>query len=110
MAVRVVSNYVLWRFIRHRLNNLDQRYPKALQELYKKLFGREELPPRRKFCVTYVKGNLGNAVGALFVQKYFDEDSKQDVSQTDQRSRDLFFGPKYTVNHARISLPGRWRP
>ena len=45
------------------------------------LFGREETPPRWKFCVSYVNGNLGNAVGAMFVEKYFDENSKHDVSQ-----------------------------
>ena len=44
------------------------------------LFGREETPPRWKFCVSYVNGNLGNAVGAMFVEKYFDENSKHDVS------------------------------
>jgi predicted metalloendopeptidase len=27
-----------------------------------------------------VNGNLGNSVGALFVRKYFDEQSKGDVS------------------------------
>ena len=70
---------MLWRFIRHRMNNLDRRYPKVMQELYRQLYGREETPPRWKFCVAYVRGNLGNAVGSLFVKKYFDEHSKEDV-------------------------------
>ena len=30
--------------------------------------------------MAYVNGNLGNSVGALFVKKYFDEQSKGDVS------------------------------
>ena len=30
--------------------------------------------------MSYVNGNLGNAVGAMFVEKYFDENSKHDVS------------------------------
>jgi predicted metalloendopeptidase len=55
---------------------------KAQQELYRRLYGREETPPRKKFCVAYVNGNLGNSVGALFVKKYFDEQSKEDVSIT----------------------------
>ena len=38
------------------------------------------MPPRWKFCIAYVNGNLGMAVGALFVEKYFDRQSKQDVS------------------------------
>jgi predicted metalloendopeptidase len=44
------------------------------------LYGREEMPPRWKFCIAYVNGNLGMGVGALFVEKYFDRQSKQDVS------------------------------
>ncbi len=77
---RIVSNYIMWRFIRHRINNLDKRFQSAQQELYRSLYGREETPPRWKFCVAYGNGNLGNSVGALFVKKYFDERSKADVS------------------------------
>jgi hypothetical protein len=44
------------------------------------LYGREEMPARWKFCIAYVNGNLGMAVGSLFVTKYFDVQSKQDVS------------------------------
>jgi predicted metalloendopeptidase len=43
------------------------------------LYGREEMPARWKFCIAYVNGNLGMAVGSLFVTKYFDGQSKQDV-------------------------------
>lgn len=52
----------------------------AQQELFRSLYGREETPPRWKFCVAYGNGNLGNSVGSLFVRKYFDEQSKADVS------------------------------
>ena len=48
--------------------------------LLRLLYGREEMPARWKFCIAYVNGNLGMAVGALFVNKYFDGQSKQDVS------------------------------
>ncbi|MEO2044062.1 MAG: M13 family metallopeptidase N-terminal domain-containing protein [Nitrospinaceae bacterium] len=77
--IRIVANYVMWRFVRHRINNLDKRFQEAQQELYRNLYGREETPPRLKFCVAYGNGNLGNSVGALFVKKYFDEGSKADV-------------------------------
>ena len=40
------------------------------------------MPERWKFCIAYVNGNLGMAVGSLFVNKYFDEQSKQDVRFT----------------------------
>ena len=50
-----------------------------MQELYRKLYGIEEKPPRWKFCTNYVRGNLGNALGSLYVKRYFDEHSKEDV-------------------------------
>ena len=71
---------MLWRFIRHRTNNLDDRFEDAKQKFFYILFGREEAPPRWKICVTQVNAHLGMAVGAMFVQKYFDENSKNDVS------------------------------
>lgn len=43
------------------------------------MFGREKAPPRWQECVTQVNSNLGMAVGSLFVQKYFDESSKNDT-------------------------------
>lgn len=76
---RIVANYVIWRFIRHRINNLDKRFQEAQHELYRSLYGREETPPRWKFCVAYGNANLGNSVGALFVKKYFDERSKAEM-------------------------------
>lgn len=38
-------------------------------------------PERWYECVTYTNENMGNAVGRLFVQKYFDEGAKETVSK-----------------------------
>jgi len=76
----VIANYLLWRFVRHRANNLDDRFQEAKQQFYYVLFGREESPPRWKNCIVEVNNHLGMAVGAMFVRKYFDEYSKNDVS------------------------------
>ena len=75
-----MSNYLLWRFVRLRLNNLDERFQEIKQKFYYTLFGREEAPPRWKNCVSQVNANMGMAVGSLFVRRYFDENSKNDVS------------------------------
>ena len=58
---------------------MDKRFQDAQQELIRSLYGREDTPPRWKFCVSYANGNLGQSVGSLFVKKYFDERSKADV-------------------------------
>ncbi|XP_069703958.1 neprilysin-4-like [Periplaneta americana] len=78
---RTTANYLLWRFVRHRVNNLDDRFQDAKQRFYYILFGREQAPPRWKYCVSEVNSHLGMALGALFVRKYFHENSKNDTVQ-----------------------------
>ncbi|XP_011548063.3 neprilysin-4 [Plutella xylostella] len=75
----VLSNYLLWRFVRHRVNNLDDRFQSAKQAFYFILFGREQAPPRWKNCISQVNSNMGMALGSMFVRKYFDEMSKNDT-------------------------------
>ncbi|XP_058797327.1 neprilysin-4-like isoform X2 [Phymastichus coffea] len=76
---RIVANYLLWRFVRHRVNNLDDRFQEAKQTFYYILLGREKAPSRWKNCVAQVNWNMGVAVGSIFVRKYFDETSKNDT-------------------------------
>lgn len=52
---RTVANYIFWRFVRHRINNMDDRFLEAKQKFYKVLFGREKSPSRWKNCVSQVK-------------------------------------------------------
>lgn len=85
-----VANYLLWRFVRHRVNNLDDRFLNAKQRFYFVLFGREKSPPRWKACVNQVNSNLGMAVGAMFVRRYFDELSKQDTLTMTNELQDAF--------------------
>ncbi|KYM79518.1 Endothelin-converting enzyme 1 [Atta colombica] len=75
---RTVANYLLWRFVRHRVNNLDDRFQQVKQKFYYILFGREQAPSRWKNCVTQVNSNMDMAVGSMFVKKYFDKNSKND--------------------------------
>lgn len=88
-----VANYLIWRFVRHRINNLDNRFLEAKQTFYLECFGREKSPPRWKACVTQVNSNMGMATGSLFVRKYFDENSKYDtiamVHELQQSFRDI---------------------
>ncbi|GAB6022947.1 Neprilysin-4 [Chamberlinius hualienensis] len=76
---RVVANYVMWRFVNHRVNNLDRRFSKKKQELYQVLYGRAKEPERWKTCSVYVNTVMGMAVGAMFVKNYFNENSKHDA-------------------------------
>ena len=44
------------------------------------MFGRQKAPPRWTTCVSQVNSNMGMALGSMFVKRYFDESSKNDVS------------------------------
>lgn len=93
---RVISNYLFWRFIRHRVNNLDDRFQEAKQHFYYILFGREEAPPRWKNCVAQVNTNMGMGLGAMFVARYFDEKSKND---TLEMTHDIMRSFREILNH-----------
>lgn len=85
-----IANYLFWRFVRHRVNNLDNRFLDAKQRFYLELFGREKSPPRWKACVGQVNSNMGMAVGAMFVRKYFDENSKLDTLKMTKELQENF--------------------
>lgn len=103
---RTVANYLLWRFVRHRVNNLDDRFVNAKQRFYFVLFGREQSPPRWKACVTQVNSNLGMAVGSMFVRRYFDELSKQDTLKMTHELQESFLeilnGTKWIDNSTKV--------
>ena len=51
--------------------------------------------------MSYVNGNLGNAVGAMFVEKYFDENSKHDVSSLPKITLRPILDDKYLLSFNR---------
>lgn len=87
---RTVANYMMWRFVRHRINSVDDRFAAAKQHFYNAFVGREEAPPRWKICVSQVNVNMGMAVGAMFVRRYFDESSKRDTLSMAQQLQSTF--------------------
>ncbi|KAK4327891.1 hypothetical protein Pmani_001641 [Petrolisthes manimaculis] len=78
---RTISNYLMWRFVKNRISNLGESYTNVKQDYIKVLFGRKSQPERWRSCVTYVSGNLGYVVGAMFVKRYFPEASKNDTHE-----------------------------
>lgn len=102
---KTISNYLMWRFVRHRVNNLDDRFQDAKQKFYFVLFGREQSPPRWKSCVNQVNANMGMAVGAMFVRRYFDENSKKDTLgmtyELQQSFRELLNTTEWLDEHTR---------
>lgn len=74
---RVMANYVMWRisgfssfFLTEKLRKRQLQYSTALS-------GKQEQEPRWKECVDITSGSLPISVGALYIRKYFREDSKR---------------------------------
>ncbi len=63
----------------NRIKNLDLRFENVLEDYYRDQYGTKSVPARWKKCVDFANGNLGTAVSALYVRKYFDLESKHKV-------------------------------
>jgi len=72
----VQANYLMWRAAAASMAYLNEAADKIGLKFSKKLTGKSEEPPRWKKCVAAAAGSLANAVGSLYVTKYFNEDSK----------------------------------
>ncbi|CAF0915198.1 unnamed protein product [Adineta ricciae] len=73
---RVLQNYVIWRFMMHRLENLPKRY-RSIKETFDHVFrGTTTERARTVICGNYVNSNMGFAVSKLYIKKYFDEHAR----------------------------------
>ncbi|KAG9511321.1 Neprilysin-1 [Fragariocoptes setiger] len=89
-AKKTVINYLLWRFTMNRVNNLGKQYAERQHEYSSELAGTKTQAPRHKVCVDYVNGNMGMAVSALYVRRYFDSTSKAEAETMIARIREAF--------------------
>ncbi|XP_063409498.1 neprilysin-4-like [Mytilus trossulus] len=74
---RTLTNYLIWRIMMYRITNLPAMYRNVQKEYQKTMYGSEQELSRWRDCVSYVNDNIGNAVGRMFVDEYFDEDAKE---------------------------------
>lgn len=74
---KTVINYLLWRFVMNRVNNLGKQFADNQHEYAAEISGAKNQAPRHKVCVDYVNGNMGMAVSSLYVKKHFDVSSKK---------------------------------
>lgn len=76
---RVQANYLMWRAAAASMAYMNEAADKISLKFSKKLTGKSEEPPRWRKCVGAASGSLANAVGSLYVTKYFNEDSKTEA-------------------------------
>lgn len=75
------KQYIRWNIINSYADQLSDEVSKQNFAFYNTtLSGQKEMKPRWKRAITEVDNVLGEALGQLFVEKYFPEDSKKKVN------------------------------
>jgi putative endopeptidase len=73
------KNYLSFHFIDNYAPYLDSRFVNANFDMNKLLTGQKELQPRWKRMTALTDAQLGDAVGELYVRKYFPPEAKQRI-------------------------------
>lgn len=74
---RTLANYMLWRASSAVLSYLNENAVKIQQNFVGALSGRRQRKPRWRECIDITSKTLGQAVGAMYVRKHFDETSRE---------------------------------
>uniref|UniRef100_H2ZNA2 Peptidase M13 C-terminal domain-containing protein n=1 Tax=Ciona savignyi TaxID=51511 RepID=H2ZNA2_CIOSA len=77
---RTVQNYIVWRFVKHRVKNLGHRYSEIYREYLNEVYHRPLLPTRKYKCSHYLLFAMKGATGNLFINKYFTK-AKKDAAE-----------------------------
>ncbi|XP_055984412.1 membrane metallo-endopeptidase-like 1 [Sorex fumeus] len=89
-SARTLQNYLVWRLILDRISSLSQRFRDARANYRKTLYGTTVEEVRWRECVSYVNSNMESAVGSLYVQQAFPEESKRAVHELIDKVRAVF--------------------
>ncbi len=72
------QNYMKWNIARESMSYLSDEFVQARFDFYgKTLSGTPEMKPRWKRVLSNVNGLLGEAVGRIYVEKYFPAEAKE---------------------------------
>ncbi|XP_070505178.1 neprilysin-2-like isoform X2 [Chironomus tepperi] len=77
---RTLANYIFWRATESSSTYLTKQIKSRKLQYTKVLTGKQQDEPRWKECMNLASDNLPIAVGALYVRKYFQKNSK-DIAQ-----------------------------
>ena len=73
---REIKDYYLWKYVAQASSRLSDDFTNASFEFNKVMSGVQELRPLWKRALGATEGALGEAVGQLYVEKYFPQSSK----------------------------------
>ncbi len=74
---REIKDYYLWKYVSQASPMLSDDFIASNFEFSKVMRGVKEQRPRWKRALAATEGTLGEAIGQLYVEKYFPESSKQ---------------------------------
>ena len=91
--VQVWRDYLTWNATRSMASALNSDFVNASFEFYgKTLSGQKTLSPRWKRISNEVDGNLGEAIGQLYVQKHFPPEAKKRMLELVENLRTAYRG------------------
>ncbi len=126
-SLNEIKYYLSWNIIDEAASYLSDDFVNASFDFYgKTLSGTPELKPRWKRAVTAVNGSLGEAVGQMYVEKYFPPASKEkmvslvknlQVALGERINALEWMSPetkakaqeKLATFHVKIGYPDKWR-
>lgn len=76
LSDREIKDYYLWKYVSQAASKLSDNFTQANFEFNKVMSGVQELRPLWKRAIDATEGALGEAVGELYVAKYFPQSSK----------------------------------
>ncbi len=76
LTTREINDYYLWKYVSQAAGALSDNFADASFEFSKVMSGVQEQRPRWKRALGATEGAMGEAVGQLYVEKYFPQSSK----------------------------------
>ena len=73
---REIKDYYLWKYVLQAASALSDNFTQASFEFSKVMSGVQQQRPRWKRALAATEGAMGEAVGQLYVEKYFPQSSK----------------------------------
>lgn len=74
---REIKDYYLWKYVAQAAGKLSDNFSDASFEFNKVMSGVQQQRPRWKRALGATEGAMGEAVGQLYVEKYFPQSSKE---------------------------------
>jgi predicted metalloendopeptidase len=85
---RVIQNYLIWNFMMNRASSMPKRIRSTREQFDRVYQGTSAEPTRTTTCANYVNDNMGFAVSRLYIQKYFDENARNQSKDIISNIRD----------------------